>query len=66
MTYISKYTGSTDTREGWISSYDLEELDDRGLTAEQAFAEDEGVTLFEVVTRVPAQLIEEIWQKYFC
>jgi len=40
-------TGSTDTREGWIASYDPQELAARGLNAEQAFNEDEGHTLIE-------------------
>lgn len=47
--YMHKETGSVDTREGWIASYDAEELEARGLTAEEAFAEDEGTTLFEVI-----------------
>lgn len=47
--YMHVHTGSVDTREGWIaSSYDPSELDMRGLTASEAFAEDEGVTLIEV------------------
>ena len=45
--YIHIHTGSIDTREGWIASYATEELDERGITAEQAFDEDEGVTLIE-------------------
>jgi hypothetical protein len=39
---------SVDTRDGWIASYPAEELAERGLTAEEAFALDEGITLFEV------------------
>lgn len=46
--YMHKETGSTDTAEGWISSYDAEELEARGLTAAEAFAEDVDVTLFPV------------------
>lgn len=46
--YIHAHTGMIDTREGWILSYLPEELEERGLTAEQAFEQDEGVTLFEV------------------
>jgi hypothetical protein len=46
--YIHIHTGAIDTREGWVASYDSEELEARGLTAEQAFDEDEGVTLVEV------------------
>ncbi len=45
--YMHIVTGSTDTREGWIASYDTDELDARGLTAEEAFDEDEGVSLVE-------------------
>jgi len=45
--YMHVETGSVDTREGWIASYDKEELEQRGLTAEQAFAADEGKTLVE-------------------
>ena len=45
--YTHKETGTTDTREGWLCSYDAEELEVRGLTAEEAFDADEGVTLFE-------------------
>lgn len=45
--YIHIHTGSIDTRDGWIASYATEELDERGITAEQAFDEDEGVTLIE-------------------
>lgn len=46
--YMHVETGSVDTRDGWISSYDPQELEDRGITAEQAFDEDEGVTLIEI------------------
>ncbi len=42
-------TGSIDTREEWICSYDPEELAVRGLTAEGCFEEDEGVTLIELL-----------------
>jgi hypothetical protein len=45
---MHKETGSVDTRDGWVSSYCTEELDERGLTAEAAFAEDEGKTLIEI------------------
>lgn len=45
--YTHKETGSVDTREGWIASYDPQELEERGLTAEQAFDEDDGVSLIE-------------------
>ena len=47
--FIHIETGSIDTKEGWISSYLIEELEERGLTAEEAFIEDEGITLFEKV-----------------
>lgn len=46
--YMHTGTGSIDDREGWIESYDAAELEERGLTAEAAFAADEGVTLFEL------------------
>ena len=46
--YMHKETGSIDTAAGWIASYDREELDGRGLTADQAFSEDIGSTLFAV------------------
>jgi hypothetical protein len=46
--YMHKETGSIDTRDGWISSYDPEELGERGMTAEQCFDADEDVTLFAV------------------
>ena len=45
--YMHKETGATDTREGWEASYDPEELEARGLTAAEAFDEDEGETLLE-------------------
>ena len=45
--YMHIVTGSTDTREGWIASYATDELAARGLTAEEAFDEDEGVSLVE-------------------
>jgi hypothetical protein len=48
MFYMHKETGSIDNRDGWIASYDTDELDARKLTAEQAFGEDEGETLFQI------------------
>lgn len=45
--FMHKETGSVDTKECWISSYMEEELEQRGLSAEEAFLEDEGVTLIE-------------------
>ena len=45
--YEHRETGMVATREDWIASYDPEELEARGLTAEQAFGEDEGRTLYE-------------------
>jgi len=38
--YLHFMTGSVDTREGWISSYLAEELENHDLTAEEAFAKD--------------------------
>lgn len=34
-------TGWVASREEWVASYDADELEERGLTAEEAFAEDE-------------------------
>ena len=48
MKYMHIETGSIDTKEGWINSYDPEELERRNLTARQAFIEDVEKTLFEV------------------
>lgn len=48
MTYMHKETGTIQTREDWICSYDSEELEARGISAEQAFKEDQGRTLLEV------------------
>ncbi len=45
--FLHVVTGTLDTREGWVASYDREELEARGLTADEAFAADEGVTLIE-------------------
>ena len=47
-TYIHVETGGKDTRQGWIESYDSEELEERGLTASEAFNQDLDVTLIEV------------------
>jgi hypothetical protein len=46
--YMHTETGSVDTKEGWICSYAAEELEARGISAEEAFSEDEDVTLVEV------------------
>jgi len=46
--YMHKETGSVDTRDGWVASYDAEELAERALTGEEAFDEDEGDTLIEL------------------
>jgi len=46
--YMHLSTGAIDTKEGWIDSYLPEELEERGLTAEQAFFEDDGGSLIEV------------------
>jgi hypothetical protein len=43
--YMHKETGSVDTRENWECSYASEELEERGLTASEAFDEDKGKTL---------------------
>ena len=47
--YMHVETGSCDTKEGWISSYDKEELSERGIDAESAFEQDVGSTLMKVV-----------------
>ena len=52
--YIHKMTGSIDDKDGWIASYTIEELEHRGVTAEQAFTKDVGVTLFELADESPA------------
>lgn len=54
MKYMHKGTGNIDSRDGWISSYAVEELEDRGLTAAQAFEADVGQTLFALVDENPA------------
>lgn len=46
--YMHTETGSVDTLAGWRKSYAAEELEERGLTAEQALDEDVGKTLVEV------------------
>lgn len=48
MFYMHNETGSIDNRGGWITSYPADELDERKLTAEQAFNEDEGGTLIQI------------------
>jgi hypothetical protein len=55
--YMNIETGSVDDKEGWIYSYDREELEARGLTAEKAFEEDECYSLLEVVK------IDDEWQE---
>jgi hypothetical protein len=44
--YKHKETGSADTNGGWVSSYDKDELAERGTTAKECFDEDEGFSLF--------------------
>lgn len=46
--YVHIMTGVINTRAGWESSYDPEELELRGLTAAEAFAEDLYVTLVPI------------------
>jgi len=48
--YILKDGSVIDTREGWIASYSVEELELRRLTAEEAFEADVGNTLIEIET----------------
>lgn len=48
--FMHVHTGSVDTQEGWEASYADEELEQRNLTAAEAFADDEGFTLVEVFT----------------
>ena len=45
--YMHIHTGSSDTAEGWISSYDPEELAERGVSATDAFDADKGKTLID-------------------
>jgi len=47
-TYEHAHTGSVATQEDWELSYAPEELEARGLTASEAFAEDEGETLLVI------------------
>lgn len=47
-TYTHTATGSQDTKDGWIASYSQEEIEERGMTAEECFEEDDGVTIIEV------------------
>ena len=46
-TFMHIVTGAIDSREGWIASYDTDELTARGLTASEAFDEDDGTTLIQ-------------------
>jgi primosomal replication protein N len=55
--YMHKETGSTCTKAGWRLSYQQEELEARGLTADQALAEDIGRTLFPTDTPAPTKPI---------
>lgn len=55
--YMNVHTGSVDTRDNWLLSYTEEELEDRWLTAEEAWEEDEGTHLLEV-TRINGEWIE--------
>ena len=52
--YMHKETGSINTKENWVASYDPEELEERGLSAEEAFKADEGKTLFKLAGENPA------------
>ena len=55
--FIHKMTGRIDDKEGWIASYASEELELRGVTAERAFSDDVGVTLFELADERPAVIL---------
>ena len=46
--YMHIVTGEVDTRDGWMSSYDDEELSLRDISAMDAFESDLGQTLLEV------------------
>jgi hypothetical protein len=47
--FMHTVTGSVDTREGWVLSYTEEELDDREISAEQAFEIDLNDSLLEEI-----------------
>ncbi len=40
MVYLNVNTGCMDTKQNWVRVYTAEELEERGLTAEEAFEED--------------------------
>jgi hypothetical protein len=48
MNYRHKETGSVGDYFFWTTSYSPEELDNRGLSASEAFEEDVGKTLFQI------------------
>jgi hypothetical protein len=48
------------TREDWIAEYDCDELDERDLTAEEAFSEDLNVTLIELVNPMLCESLKEL------
>ena len=47
MNYIHKHTGEIATEQEWKDSYDVEELEIRGLTIEEAWNQDLYETFFE-------------------
>ena len=61
---IHKETGSVDTREGWLASYDPEELAERNLTAEEALISDLFRTLFPIEEST-LDAINEEYRKHF-
>lgn len=64
MTYAHRETGSTDDRDGWITSYSAEELEERGLTAEKAFDEDKGRTLLPIIGSEMIETLDALKKKY--
>ncbi len=46
--YMHVITGAVSTKEVWVWSYLAEELNERGITAEEAFSEDLYDTLYPV------------------
>lgn len=53
--YMYIHTGSVDTEEGWVTSYDKEELEEDGYeTAEEAWRDHVGKDFVEVVEIIDA------------
>ncbi len=52
LVYLNQNTGNIDTKDNWLYAYSAEELEERGLTAEEAFEED---TLWTIWTNIKKQ-----------